>query len=166
VITVRWVDARESDWFEWQREHDRATAPAHATPAPRGVLEVRYAVAPYIRRAFLGGVAEICWRRQLRWEWDLVGRRPFRKVEISLEGPVTILEDVASEIEVCRAMQGTYWSAGGAVPGGLPLTLRTNLGCDAVEATVLPAFALRLAVLIGLVGDVRRGGDVPDRAAS
>jgi hypothetical protein len=87
-------------------------------------------------------------------------------VEISLEGPVTILEDVASEIEVCRAMQGTYWSAGGAVPGGLPLTLRTNLGCDAVEATVLPAFALRLAVLIGLVGDVRRGGDVPDRAAS
>jgi len=28
------------------------------------------------------------------------------------------------------------------------------------------AIAMRLAVLIGLVGDVRRGGDVPDRAAS
>jgi hypothetical protein len=35
-----------------------------------------------------------------------------------------------------------------------------------MEGARTVAVATRLAVLIGLVGDVRRGGDGPDRAAS
>jgi hypothetical protein len=34
------------------------------------------------------------------------------------------------------------------------------------ESSSTVAVAMRLAVWIGLVGDVRRGGDGPDRAAS
>ena len=57
------------------------------------------------------------------------------------------------------------------------LDAATALGTYATASTIssrgarlrsLPnrAIATRLAVLIGLVGDVRRGGDVPDGAAS
>jgi hypothetical protein len=72
VFTVRRVDARQSDWLAWQREHDRAprSAAPPSTPAPRDVLAVRYAVAPHIRRAFLEGVAEICSRRQVSFASD------------------------------------------------------------------------------------------------
>jgi hypothetical protein len=57
---------------------------------------------------------------------------------------------------------------GTAVGGqGIHKPASTNLGSGArVRDRRSAAIAMRLAVLIRPVGDVRRGGDRPDRAAS
>jgi hypothetical protein len=63
-------------------------------------------------------VSEICWEHDVAWEWDLVGPRMRRRLEITFSGRAVALLAVEGEIDIWLTAQDeprvAYSRAGGA----------------------------------------------------
>jgi hypothetical protein len=75
---------------------------------------VEYSIGVVGRRRFLRAVSAICVEEDVRWEWDLVGVRGLRNVEITFFGPSDALARVRVRIDGWRGAERSYWSSGGS----------------------------------------------------
>ena len=82
-----------------------------ALPIHSDSRAARYDVSLPARRRFLRAVSEICWEHDVEWEWDLVGPRLRRRVEITFSGRHVALLAVEGEIDVWLTAEDAAWIA-------------------------------------------------------
>jgi hypothetical protein len=84
-------DPREQDFYEWLREKnepDRDAPPPAPPPSMEPITtELGLFVGRVVRNEFLRGVAKICFKHGVEWEWDLERELLMRKVVLTLSGP-------------------------------------------------------------------------------
>ena len=78
----------------------------------------RYDVKLPARRRFLRAVSEICWEHDVVWDWDLVGPRLRRRVELTFTGREVALLAVEGEIDVWLTAEHEPWIAYSRAGGG------------------------------------------------